>query len=318
MSTIPYISWLGHGAANLAPPGVFTDAKAAIFVIEADTAAIQKLVDTLLNPAGGGIVRYEAIGPVAMLSFMDIARCTSGTDIAGWLPGREAAVWIPLVELHSGNPLADRLVMWSPYIFINYTIGMVIGREDWGWPKVLADIAVASDGQSAPAYSVKTTFFPTLAAATQGVTGQLYSVTGGSALHSPQSSWRNGIEAVEALTGALLGGVADVLIKALNLSPQAPSVALKQFREPGAPQTACYQAITDSPIAVTAFHGGGLLDGQWELEVTTCESHPVVRDLLGRTPDPGSTKLPVKFAAWVVIDFEALAGHTIVAAAHTS
>lgn len=308
----PYISWLGHGAANLAPPGVFTGAKASLFAIDADAGAMQTLADSLLNPAGGGVVHYGVLAPVAMLSFMDIARCTSGTDVVGWLPGREAAIWVPLLETHPGNPLKDRLVMWAPYIFINYAIGMVIGREDWGWPKVLADIAVGDDNPAAPAYTVSSTYFPTFSAATEGVTGPLYSISGGDLPSPAQSVWGSGIEACEAITGALLGGIAEVLVNALHLSPQLPSVALKQFREPAAPQTACYQAITDSPIRVTAFHGGGFLQGTWELEITTCASHAITEDILGRAPDPGSTKVPIKFAAWAELDFEALPGNNIV------
>jgi len=59
MTHPPFISWLGHGAAELAPPGVFTDAKAHLFGFDADTEAMQTLVDDLLNPAGAGAVRYR-------------------------------------------------------------------------------------------------------------------------------------------------------------------------------------------------------------------------------------------------------------------
>ena len=88
MSNVPFISWLGHGAASLAPPGVFTDAKANAFVIDADTAAMQRTVDTLLNPAGAGKVRYQVALPVAMLSFMDIAKCTSTCSTGTWNSAR--------------------------------------------------------------------------------------------------------------------------------------------------------------------------------------------------------------------------------------
>ena len=314
MTAAPYISWLGHGAADLAPPGVFTDAKAHMFAIDADQAAMQVLVDQLLNPAAGGVVSYKAALPVAMLSFIDIAQCTSGTDVVGWLPGRECAIWVPLIEEHPGDPLRTRLVMWAPYIFISYTIGMVTGREIWGWPKVLADIAVSADDPANPQFSCTTTYFPTLAATTQGLNGTLFRIVPQGAGEGSPTIWQSGAEALEGLLGGFLGGLAGVLINALRLRPQAPSVALKQFRQAGAAQTACYQAIVDSPIEITAFSGGGPIFDAFSLEITTCESHQIVRDLLGRAPDPVSTTVPVKFAAWVTMDFQALSGADIVVA----
>jgi hypothetical protein len=310
MSTIPFISWLGHGTANLAPPGVFTDAKVAFFVIDAERRAVQKLAEELINRAGAGTVRYEAISSHAMLSFMDVAKCTSATDIAGWLPGRECAIWVPLLEVHQGHPTRNRIVFWSPYIFINYAIGMVIGRETWGWPKVLANISVPSEG-SIPCFSCVSTYFPRLSVETQGVTTEvLYRVVGDTPLDS-QSIWSTGAEAAASLTGAVLEGV-DAVLAPLRLQLQLSCVALKQFREAGDAANACYQALCDSPVAITRFHGGGLLRGKFTVEITTCESHPIVEDLLGRKADPNSTRLPVKFAAWSKVDFEAVSGGNIV------
>ena len=314
MTDTPFISWIGHGAAELAPPGIFSGAKASAFVIEADKAAMQRTTDLLLNPAGGGQVRYDVLAGVSLVTFMDIAKCTSTTETVGWLPGRETAFWVPLVETHPGDPLRDRLILWAPYIFINYTIGMVTGREGWGWPKTLADITVASDDPANPSYACVTTYFPTLADTTQGVTGRLFSITAASPQRPTSPIWKTGAEAVAALVGAALGDVASPLVKALDLKPQAPCVVLKQIRDTSAPAMACYQAIVDSPVELTNFQGGGLLPGDFTLEITTCESHQIVPDLLGRAPDPGSTKVPVKFAIWSVVDFNALSGANIVVA----
>lgn len=314
MSAPAYISWLGHGAADLAPPGVFTGAKANVFIIDASAPAMQAMIDALLNPAGGGAVRYEACLPVAMVSFMDIARCTSGTDVVGWLPGRECALWVPLLETHPGDPLRDRLVFWAPYIFISYAIGMVTGREIWGWPKVIADIRVPSDDPSSPRFDCTTTYFPTLGADTQGVTASLFRVVPGAADPRPPSAWTSGTQALEALLGASLGGLSKVLSDVLRFEPRVPSVALKQFRQAGDATVACYQAICNSPIEITAFKGGGPIFDAFALQITTCESHDIVRDFLGRAPDPGVTTLPVKFAAWLTMDFQALAGDDVVVA----
>ena len=118
-----------------APPDAFADAIISAFVIDADRKAIQTLADNLLNPAGKGTLRYESVLPIAMLSFLDSARSTSLADRLGWVPGRECAIWVPLVERRPGSAFGARVVFWSPYIFVTYAIGLVTGREVWGWPK---------------------------------------------------------------------------------------------------------------------------------------------------------------------------------------
>lgn len=308
-----YISWLGHGAASLAAPGVFTGATMHAFGFEADQAAMQKTVDTLLNPANCGQVSYEVALSLGMVSFMDIAHCTSGTDVVGCLPGRETAFWIPLIEKHP-DPLNDRFVFWSPYIFISYTIGMLTGREIWGWPKALGEISVATDNPANPVYACKTTYFPTLAATTQGVTDTLFQVTSTPGTGAAAPIWTCAKDAIAGLIGSFLGGLGEDIAKALHFSLAFPSVALKQFREPGSASAACYQAIVDSPIVPTAFTGGGPLFDTFSLQITTCESHQFVPDFFGRPADPGSTTVPIKFAAWIAMDFEAKSGNNIVVA----
>ena len=311
MTGVPYISWVGHGATDLAAPGVFTGATMTMFGFEADTTAMQATVDRFLNTAAKGAVRYEVLAPVAMASFMDVAKCTSGTDIVGWLPGRETALWMVLLESHPDDPFKDRLVFWAPYIFINYDIGMVTGRENWGWPKALATITVASDDPTNPVFACETTYFPTLSATTRGVEATLFQVTADASSGQAPAVWQTAAEALEGLVGGFLGGLAKVLVDGLRLQPQIPSVALKQFRQAGANDVACYQAVCDSPLLVTGFSGGGPLLDPYSLTITTCESHQIIQDFLGRPPSPGETTLPVTFAGWIGMDFQALSGDDV-------
>ncbi|MEM7394339.1 MAG: hypothetical protein AAF492_18530, partial [Verrucomicrobiota bacterium] len=64
-----------------------------------------------------------------------------------------------------------------------------------------------------------------------------------------------------------------------------PMVFLKQFPSVTDPDKACYQAITTVPIKMTKFHGGSMLDGNFEVNVYDYDSHPVRRDL-GFAPGP--------------------------------
>ncbi|MEJ8852540.1 acetoacetate decarboxylase family protein [Variovorax rhizosphaerae] len=313
----PFISWIGHGAASLAQPAVFTGAKSFAFGFRTDRAATQKLVDDLLNPVGGGRVHYLSLGWYSMISFMTIDRCTSQVDAIGWEPGRECALWIPLLETNHARGML-RIVLWTPYIFINYTIGMLTGRDVWGWPKVWARIDVPADSPQAPgAFTCSTTVFETLNANTQAQISPLLTVTSRSALPAAGEGvqWTDGRDAARTIGQSLLGGFVSEHIESLIAGPTIPTVQMKQLRDSLDPSLACFQAIVDSPAQMTGFHGGGVLTASdFTLEVLTCESHQIVRDLLGTTPTPGRTTLPIEFAAWLAFDFKALQGAVVVSA----
>lgn len=102
-------------------------------------------------------------------------------------------------------------------------------------------------------------------------------------------------------------------LDALLAGPTLPTVQLKQVRDSLDPNLACYQAVVDSPAQITGFAGGGPLEWwRYEFAITTCESHQIVRDLLGREPDPGRTVVPLSFGAWLSFDFTAPPGRVVV------
>ncbi|WP_218510864.1 acetoacetate decarboxylase family protein [Variovorax sp. dw_308] len=316
MATLPpFISWIGHGAASLAQPAVFTGARSFAFGFKTQVAATQQLVDALLNPVGGSRVHYRVLAGLSMISFMTVDRCTSQVDAIGWEPGRECALWVPLLETnHERGTL--RIVLWTPYIFINYTIGLLTGRDVWGWPKVWARIAVPADSpHGAGAFTCSTTVFDTLGANTEAQLRPLLTVTSRSALPAAGATvqWTDGHDAARAIAQSLLGGFAGEHLEALIAGPTIPTVQMKQLRDSLDPGLACFQAIVDSPAQLTGFHGGGLLHASdFALEIATCESHQVVRDLLGTAPTPGQTTLPIEFAAWLAFDFTAQPGAVVV------
>jgi hypothetical protein len=311
LTAVPYISWIGHGAADMAPPDTFTGATMNLFSIATSTTAVQNLVDTLLNPAGGGQVHYTPALPVAIFSFSDSPKCTSLADPIGFIPGREAMILVPLWENLTGRAV-PRLVFWAPYIFIDYTIGLVTGREVWGWPKVLARIGVAADAPGAD-FSCRTMIFPVLAPTTSAQDAVLYRIVKAQP-GAAAPSWTSPAEAARGALEGLLGGLTSDVLRALAIQPQIDCVVLKQFRTSDDPKVCCYQAIVNSPIALTAFRDGGPLLDSFTVEITTCESHRIVCDLLGTAPNPGSTSLPVTSAAWAAVDYAALPGPAVVVA----
>jgi hypothetical protein len=310
LSLPAYIDWTGHGAAESAPSAVFKGAHANLFAFEGKSEAIQHLVDKLLNPATRGQVRYTPAMSTVILSFVDVAKCASLAEPVGWTTGRECGLWTMLWETaaHGGLP---RLVFWSPYVFIDYSLGLITGRGVWGWPKVGARIGMATDHPHAPAaWECRTLIFREFDPHKPGGEEALISVR---ALHphAPESIWSRAGHFLEHASAELLSDVADFAVPQL-LHPIMPAIALKQFRDSEQPDRACYQEIINSPCQLTGFHGGGPMDGPFEIEIAQCRSHQILTDLAGLPPGArGSVRVPVTWAGWLDFDFEAHAGRAV-------
>ena len=316
MALPSYISWTGHGSSCGEPPGVFTGGTMHLFGLAADKAAMQALADKFLKPVATPDLLYEAFLDSALLTMVDIEKGTTAVEAVGWLPGRECALWIPLIETRLPSllhPLPSiRLVMWSPYIFITYAIGMVTGREVWGWSKALGDIGFPADGSATPTFILDTVIFKEFDASKPGGNARLLTLAGNGPL-ATASIWKSLEESSEEIIDKLTGGVlpAGVLNPFLT-APDFPAIALKQFRDSAKPSLACYQAIVNSPVHIKNFKGGGLHVSTFDLQIETCASHPIAEKFLG-LPAPGgsSTTVTTQWAAWVKFDFDAIAGSVI-------
>jgi hypothetical protein len=310
MALPPYISWTGFGSSCGEPPGVFTNAMMHMFGVAGDIGAMKAMVDRFLRPvASPKSYVYEPCTNSILLTVLDIERCSS-TEVIGWVPGRECALWIPLLEVNLNNPFHPRLVMWSPYIFISYGIGMVTGREVWGWSKALATIGFPGPGSAAPEFDVDTLIFRQFDKTQPGTQETLLRITGDGPLSSA-TSWAvlsDAVDGVFTMVTGLAQGTFDIPFK---MAFDFPAIALKQFRDSSSPGDACFQAVVNSPVHIDNFLGGGLHNAQFELEVATCDSHPIVNQLLGGGAQPNSTTVPITWAAWVNFDFSATAGSVI-------
>jgi hypothetical protein len=318
MALPKYLSWTGHGSSCGEPPGVFTGGTMHLFGLAADSKAMQALVDKFLNPVAGPKVHYEAFVSQSLLTILDIAKGTTAAEAIGWLPGRECALWIPLLETTLPEltfpptlPPPPRVVMWSPYIFISYAIGMVTGRETWGWSKALADIDFPPPGAAAPQFKVSTVIFRELDATKPGGLDVLLKISGDGPLDTV-ATWPSLNDAAVDIIAKLTGLDPATVTSPFLASPDFPAIALKQYRDSSAPDLACYQAIVNSPVHIKNFGGGGFHGATFDLEITTCASHPMVEKFLGgKAPLTPSTVVPIEWAAFVKFDFDALAGSVI-------
>jgi hypothetical protein len=308
MTGAAFIAWTGHGAAVGAPPVSFRGAHAYVFAFDASKAAIQTLAERLLAPAARGQVRYSAATSAALVTFVDVARCAPLEHPIGWTTGRECAVWTLLWEHRAGGG-RRRLVVWAPYVFINYSLGLITGREVWGWPKVGATISMSVDPPHQPVgFRCDTMIFRDFGHEVEGREETLIAVHGPRP-HPPHTPWTGIGHALTTIGEHLSTDLHKVARRARPTGLRLPAITLKQFRDSQAPELACYQAIVNSPCRLTDFKGGGLLHGRFVLEFAQCRSHPILRDLAREDEGTtGSMLRPVKWAAWLNFDFEAERG----------
>jgi hypothetical protein len=281
-----------------------------LFGLDAERPTLQALVDTFLTPVTSPGLAYDALVGHALLTLVDIEKGTSSAEAVGWLPGRECALWIPLIETRLFPIPALRLVMWSPYIFISYAIGMATGREVWGWSKALADIAFPAPASASPQFTVDTVVFRELDATKPGEDATLLTVTGDGPL-STASPWKTLQEAAEEVIAKFVPVLPLGVVNPFLAAPDFPAIALKQFRDSSVPSLACYQAIVNSPVRIKNFGGGGFHSAGFEVAIETCASHPIADKFFGVPPEDPSTPVSVDWAAWVKFDFDAIPGSVI-------
>jgi hypothetical protein len=80
-------------------------------------------------------------------------------------------------------------------------------------------------------------------------------------------------------------------------------VFLKQFRDAGDPERACYQAIVEATATVIGFRHAGFVRGEYRLDLEHAESHPLRADL-----GLGEGELRPELGFWVDYDFRVDAG----------
>ncbi len=312
MSSLPpYVSFLRHGEISSELPVVIKGATMYAFALESESAAVQTFIDGILN-AQASEHRFRFLGSHVLLVFMHCAHATSTSEIAGWVPDSETMVWIPVLQ----NSLIPKLYLWIPYLLIDSSIGMVTGREVWGFNKTYGKTTLPSGPQATAQFIGQTLTFKTLSLDTLGHFDTLITVdrTDRRELGETGSAWNvfdDLIKAVAQKVGGMRVAGESVIhdLEELAVGISIPTINLKQFRDVTQSDRACYQALTRSSFRLDKWYGGGLLDGEYKLSVEPRESHQVVQDLGLRADADG--RIPISFGFWVNYDFSTPPGETL-------
>lgn len=315
-----YVSTLGFAEQCSPAPGIISGAMTNAFALKVtDLARLQTTVDHFLTTPTGGAASYTVLGELIFVTFMHADRLTSGGEVTGWQPDDEMAFWVPLlVRGPAGQP--DRIRMWMPYITISVSEGMTTGREIWGYFKQTGDVTVADHSADPMVFTSQALIYDPLASTSQGRTEPLVTITGPGTGGGPEALWHDvesfarGMHelwqgAHAEVSGSILGGDGGLLLDTLEhlLAGQVEVVNLKQFRDAADSSLACYQALIEGPCTIKALHGGGLLPAGFSATIANWASNPLA-SYLGL---PTSGPIPVVFATWMNMDFEASNGREV-------
>jgi len=289
--------------------------------VKGDRATIQRtLVDPCLNtPRGRSASYYRVLGDHVMVTYAWIAHGSSKNPRQkniGWLPEKTLTLWVPLVVVDSELrfQVAQRFVVFAPYIVVDNPWSMTSGREIYGFPKDEGPISIPKPNDPVTNFSASTLVLKNYdgkeAQELPIMTMQRTAETGGVAAQA----WNTLDEGVQALVeflrtlwSPIIPGP-HLLEDLLNIvrNWEVPSVYLKQFRAAEDGTRACYQAIIEGPCRVTALNTGGRLGGTWSVTAVEYASHPLVSTL-----GLSSGTVPAEFPFWIDFSFEADDGYEV-------
>jgi hypothetical protein len=276
-----------------------------IFFVSGSLRRLQRLCDRYLNEPNGGQFDYR---PMSHLVAMTItrSRTLASRDPAfrrlGLSASLEVTFWVLTAATKRGllGRTVDHVAWFIPYMFVDNPLALILGRETYGFPKELGRIRM-----------------PRTPDEPRPVEGQAeddpmrYSLKAYALKHfgeNEQMDWRLLLEvrrvaaederpAMDGLTvlenavrasGDLLLGGRLFALPGFNLfrsstaafaRQRIPVVFLKQFYDAACGEYACYQALVETSVQVTALRGIGRLPGRYQLTIHPCDSHPLADDL---------------------------------------
>ena len=279
---------------SLVFPQPFFEGKTQMFnfVFSSDLPTLQKVCDAWFNEPTDGAVYYEPFMPFVILTFSNNGKAHSVVppfDQWGGADYKEVIFSIPVVRIKKAGPvrIAEYVGTLVPFIFVDIPIPLVPGREIYGLPKSVgwidtpgstnpAGLKCSLEAVSTPAFGPDVQYARKTIAAIQQ--------TGA---HSEPHVWSDMETAFKAI-GQLVFGGERITLPGISLAVeiaeifarhQQPFTSLRQLRAIDSSSAAAYQSVVDYTATMTRFHGAGLLNGTYTLQMPPDALYPVGQTL---------------------------------------
>jgi uncharacterized protein with NAD-binding domain and iron-sulfur cluster len=277
-------------------------AKFYIFPLHTSFEYLNAICDRFLNAPSGGEVYYQPAINYVFLSFSKIDHAASlrpPSNQQGWGAEHEAALWILVAAGRKLGPvfIPEHLAWFAPYFFADTATAVDTGREVYGVSKQWAKVHVPGNELNPSLLSIDTFAIKHSNPSAEVSLERLLTIRRlGDSPSEPGSDWGANLERmIEGIRETLFHGNRGIIVPSLKFLFQTPAsllqlrstlVALKQFRDVNDGSLACYQAVTEAPIIFQKLLGGGLLQGQYTLQLNDFDSMPL-RSVFGLELQPG-------------------------------
>lgn len=271
-----------------AVPPIQLDVDVSAFVLRADREQLQRLLDGLLN-LSPELAYYRALAPLAVLYCARVDNHAL-TDPLGFVPELDFGFWVPALggRLERGRFTPDRLVTFSPYLWVSNDVAMTNGRSIFGFFKDIGTrMQMPAIEQVSEPLLLDAWVMPRFGDGRPIEEKRLIEVH--RATDPTSASGLGGLGRVigtvtQAITDAgRIDGRLSSLRAALTLARTAPRgqrmVLLKQTPDVLDARRACYQAIVETDITFASRPVVENLGGGDRVVIHEYDSHRVARSL---------------------------------------
>lgn len=262
------------------------------FPLKADPERLIDLCERVFAGPSSGGEDIRPLGSHVTLTLGRIERIVSEQapfTSMGWASECQAAVWIPVgrVRVDGERPIAQELLMFTPFMWVDNPISLVSGREIYGFPKAMAWFDLPAPGAEDEVLGLEV-FGMDYDCDEEARRRPLVRITRGPRVNElTDIAWstllhvgRHLRELAEGERRASVGlgwEFAEHIVENLR-GGNVKQVFLRQVRAIEDGNLAALQQVTEASYHVTKVHGAPL-GHEYNVELSALTSHPLATEL---------------------------------------
>jgi hypothetical protein len=259
------------------PPYLHTGATMHALLFNADRAVLQALVNTTLNRVPD--MQFDVVSGTFLFISLYVDKATStapGYENRGTASETDVGFWILLRGGRKGQP---RRLRWFPlYLFVDSGGAMAIGREVFGYPKLIgvAERKAPSDPDEV-GMSLTTDYFTHFAPDARPIRAKLFEIVQARDASRP---FAEAIVADQMAKALVLHGLIEQFEGDLDLPYLSmPMIFLKQFRAIEDQRKACFLGVSAVSVQTTKLHAMKRITDPITLNFEYAANIPIGSDL---------------------------------------
>src|SRR5665213_1700871 len=155
---------------TMTPPFGLSRVHTRLFPLRASLDSLQKLCNSYVNIVPPEVGRFRAVVPYVYLMALDYGKLSGLVSNLGWFAQHEFFFCTPVewYKVIDGKWVFHDWAVLTPFIYVDDNISAPLGREVFGWPKIVAHVVPAKStwlhDTTAPSsvLRVETSVFPEL------------------------------------------------------------------------------------------------------------------------------------------------------------